>query len=118
MVENSKNNLNNCDKNLEYFAKKLKILRRKKKLTLEQLALKVNVSPNHISKLEAARTNPSFPLISKLSEALGVEIKEFFDFSEFEPAEYYKDKFRKILYNADKTNLKLLYEIYAKIINI
>jgi len=121
MVKNSQKhtNLNNdIDKNLQYFAKKLKSLRSKRKFTLEQLALKAGVSPNHISKLEAAKTNPSFQLISKLSEALGVEIKEFFDFDEFRSIEYYKDKFRKILYSADKANLKLLFEIYTKIANI
>jgi len=68
-----------------------------------------------ISKLEAAKTNPSFPLISKLSDALGVEIKEFFDFDEFRSLEYFKDEFRKILVNSDKNKLMLLLDIYAKI---
>ncbi len=108
-------NINNIDKNLEFFAKKLKSLRKKKKMTLEQLALRVNVSPNHISKLEAAKTNPSFPLISKLSEALGVEIKEFFDFDEFQSLEYFKDRFRKTLVDSDKNKLMLLLDIYTKI---
>lgn len=44
------------------------------------MAEKIGYSTNHISKLESARTNPSFELILKIASALELDLKDFFDF--------------------------------------
>jgi len=61
---------------LNLFARKLKILRQKRELTLEKLAELANLSPNHIAKLEACKSNPSFNSIISLANALNVEVKD------------------------------------------
>ncbi|MBQ7450447.1 helix-turn-helix transcriptional regulator [bacterium] len=105
------------DKNLELFAKKLRKIRKKRGYTLEKLAEMVEVSPNHIQKIEGARTNPSFPLISKLAFALNIELKEFFNFDDLRSKNYIKDEFNKLLKYSDESHLQILYKIHRDLIN-
>ena len=102
---------------LELFAKKLKIIRQKRKYTLEKLAELCELTPNHISKLEAAKSNPSFSTISKLAKSLDVEIKELFVFDDLKDEEYIKDEFIKLIKYSDSKYLKLLYKIHKNLIN-
>lgn len=64
------------------FGKRIAELRTKRKMTQEQLAELIDYSTNHISKLELARTNPSFSIIVKIADALHVDLKDLFDFEE------------------------------------
>lgn len=104
------------DKNLELFAKKLKQIRKKRGFTLEKLAEIVDVSPNHIQKIEGARANPSFSLISKLSQALNIDIKEFFNFDDLQPENFIKDEFLKLIKYSDEKHLQILYKIHCDLI--
>ncbi|MCR5266047.1 MAG: helix-turn-helix domain-containing protein [Cyanobacteria bacterium RUI128] len=67
------------DDKLKQFGKRVAWLRSKKNITQEKLAELIGYSTNHISKLELARTNPSFDLIIKIADALNIEPKELFD---------------------------------------
>lgn len=58
---------------------KIKQLRIKSKLTQEQLATKIGVSPQSISKWETETTMPDITLLPLLSTAFGVTIDELFD---------------------------------------
>ena len=79
------------NKDLMLFAKKLKQIRKQRHLTLEKFSELVDISPNHISKLESARTFPSFQLISRIANALNIDIKELFDFDGDKDEEYLRD---------------------------
>lgn len=65
------------DKNL---GKKLKQLRKKRKLTQEELAEKVRVTPKYIQYLESARRIPSIKLLYKVAKALEVKVRDLFSF--------------------------------------
>ena len=67
------------DEKLKQFGKRVAWLRSKKNITQEKLAELIGYSTNHISKLELARTNPSFDLIIKIADALKIEPKELFE---------------------------------------
>ena len=56
------------DEKLKMFGKRVALLRANRNITQERLAELIGYSPNHISKLESARTNPSFDLIIKIAE--------------------------------------------------
>lgn len=62
------------------FGRKLKEYRKVKKLTQIELAELVNVDDKHISCIENGKSFPSPNLISKLSDALGIEPKDLFEF--------------------------------------
>jgi transcriptional regulator with XRE-family HTH domain len=64
------------------FGKRLRQIRRQKDITQEQLAEAIGVSPTFMSNLERGINGPSFDILQKLTEVLGVPAKEFFDFPE------------------------------------
>lgn len=105
------------ESDLILFSKKLRILRKKRKLTMEKLAELCDLTPNHIAKLEAAKSNPSFFSISKIAKALNVELKELFNFDELKDENFIKDEFEKLIKYSDSEHLSLLYKIHKDIIN-
>jgi len=60
--------------------KQLKIIRKEKGLTQEQLAEKVGIHPTYVGKLEGGKSNLSTLLLFKISRALGVKLSEIFEF--------------------------------------
>ncbi len=52
-------------------------MRRARGLTLDELAEVAAVSPSHLSRLERSQTLPSFPVLAKIADALGVDVNEF-----------------------------------------
>ena len=62
----------------EQFARNLKIIRKSRKLTQEQLAELVDVDFRYISFLENAKSFPSCDLIEKLTKALNITFVELF----------------------------------------
>ncbi|PKO08033.1 MAG: XRE family transcriptional regulator [Chloroflexi bacterium HGW-Chloroflexi-2] len=62
------------------FGKKLLYLRHQINLTQEQLAQKAEISVDFLSLMERGINAPSFETLEKLSLALEVPVKDFFDF--------------------------------------
>jgi transcriptional regulator with XRE-family HTH domain len=58
---------------------KIRALRIKKNLTIQELANRTNVSKGLLSKIENARTLPSLPVFVTLVQSLEVSLKEFFE---------------------------------------
>jgi transcriptional regulator with XRE-family HTH domain len=58
----------------ERVAKRLKILRRRRSLTQEALALKAGLSRTYLARLETARQDPTLSTLTKLAKALGVPV--------------------------------------------
>lgn len=96
---------------LVLLGKRIASLRSQKGLTQEKLAELVNYSPNHISKLESARTNPSFELLVNIANVLDVEFKDLFSFEEYENIDYIKQELKKVIQSSDNKKIKLLYKI-------
>lgn len=66
----------------ETFAKNLKELRKRNKITQEQLAELVNVAPRHISFIETGRSFPSCELLERICNVLHAEYTDFFQTSQ------------------------------------
>lgn len=60
--------------------KKIKYLREKNNFTQEKLAEKCGLSLDYIGKIEVCINKPGLKAIIKIADALGVHIKEIFDF--------------------------------------
>ena len=69
------------------FGKRIKELRKKQKLTQERLAEILDVDSKTISRLEKGYYFTTYENLEKLSKALGVEIKDFFDFKHLKDKE-------------------------------
>lgn len=63
----------------ERFGQKVKLLRKDKGLSQEELAEKSSLNRPYISAIEQGKRNVSLEVMEKLAEALGIEIKEFFE---------------------------------------
>lgn len=62
----------------DHVAQEIRRLRRDRGLTQEELSERANVSQKFLSEMERARANPSLSVMSRVSNALGVSLAEFF----------------------------------------
>ncbi len=102
---------------LRILGRRIADLRNKNNLTQEKLAEITGYTTNHIAKLESARTKPSFELLVSISKAFNIEIKELFNFDEYQQAKYIQFEFNRKLKNLDIKKLKLLYKIMMSILS-
>ncbi len=76
-----KNNImESTNKKLQNFGKNIAKYRKQKKLTQNQLAEQLDITREHLAKIETAKRGISINLLFKLSETLNVPEKVFFDF--------------------------------------
>lgn len=66
---------------------KIKKFRKEQNLTQKELALKANISRSYLADLESDRYNPSIDTLSCISQALSINIKDFFEDEEFSNTE-------------------------------
>lgn len=64
----------------ENFANKLKEIREKKRLTKGQLSSLADIDMSYVGKIERCEKYPNIKTIAKLAVALGVPVKDLFDF--------------------------------------
>lgn len=67
----------------------LKVVRKKKKITQEQLSELVGVSRQSINAIERGKYTPSTVLALKISEIFNTSVNKIF---ELEPSDYQKEK--------------------------
>lgn len=61
---------------------KISFFRRKAEMTQQELAEGIRVAPETISRLETGAFSPSLKTLMKISEVLGVEVMDLFDFQQ------------------------------------
>lgn len=62
------------------FATKLQEIRKAKKMSQGQLSVEAECSKSYIGQIEGGQKFPTIKMIAKLSRALGVHMRELFDF--------------------------------------
>lgn len=100
------------DKELHILGKKIAELRKKRNLTQEKLAELTGYSTNHISKLELARTRPSFELLVGVANALNVDLRELFSCKKEDktPIEF-KQELIKLIHQTKMNKIPIMYKI-------
>jgi len=63
---------------------RISALRKKRNITLEQLAYQSGISKGGLSEIERNMKEPRVYTILKICNGLGISMKDFFDFSELE----------------------------------
>lgn len=63
---------------------KIKLLRMKVSLSQEQLALQAGINKNSLGAIERGQSSPTVETLAKISEALGLELKELVDVSKID----------------------------------
>lgn len=64
----------------EKVGQRIRELRLKQNLSQEKLALKAGVDRTYLAGVESGKRNATITSIDKIVKALGVELKDFFDF--------------------------------------
>lgn len=105
------------EKELVLLGKKIAKLRNQRNMTQEALAEMVERSPNHISKLELATSNPSFELLVKIAKALDVEMHELFMFEEKTRQRKAKEELEKLINSENESTVNLIYKIYCAVMS-
>lgn len=90
----------------------IKRIRKRQHITQENLAELVDRSKNHISKIEQGLTNPPLDLLIEISNALNIQIKELFDFTNHNSNISTEKIKNSICSISNKKNLNLIYNIY------
>jgi transcriptional regulator with XRE-family HTH domain len=70
----------------ELLGARIKELRKACKFSQEELAEMIGVEPQHMSRVESGRSYPSLDRLEKISTALNVPLKDFFEFMHLEDA--------------------------------
>lgn len=84
---------------------RIKELRHKKGLTQEEFSDIINVAPRHVSRIENGVNTPSIEALDRIAAALGVEIKELYNFQHFADENYLKKDISEILNSLNQQEL-------------
>lgn len=95
----------------ELLGARIKELRKRKGITQEQLAEKVDLATRYISLIEVGRSSPSLETIENIASTLEVELKDLFDYMHLDPERVAPKELGKSLEEIDETSRKLLYRI-------
>ena len=68
------------EKVIKALGAKVRELRASKGMSMEQLANAAEMEYKQLSRIERGEVNTSISRVAKLAEALGVDVKELFDF--------------------------------------
>ncbi|MDA8089296.1 MAG: helix-turn-helix transcriptional regulator [Nitrospiraceae bacterium] len=93
---------------------RIKELRRARGFSQMQLAEKVDIDFKHLSRIEVGNSYPSMDTLEKITEMLGCELKDFFEFAP--PKQNPKREIIALLNEADPEKLNLIYKIMRAII--
>lgn len=96
---------------LKLFGKRIKELRKKSGYTQEQLSEKLGLFPKQIGNIETGNCFTTMNNLVKLSEVLGVEIKDLFDFEYLEDREVLIKKINDLISKSSDNDLKNLYRL-------
>ncbi|BCS55620.1 helix-turn-helix domain-containing protein [Geobacter sp. SVR] len=95
----------------ELLGARIKELRKRRGLTQEQLAEKVDLATRYISLIEVGRSSPSLETIENIANTLEVELKDLFDYMHLDPERVAPVELGKSLDEIDEPSRKLLYRI-------
>lgn len=100
----------------ELFGSRIRHLRINKGWTQEYLSERMEISPTYLSSVERGKENPTFDMIVKLSDALGVEMWELFDFGHEKSPKELREAMGKLTKEFDEEKLRLAVRVIRAIV--
>lgn len=90
----------------QLLGERIKELRKSRKMSQEALAEKIDVDPKHVSRIEVGKSYPSLDTLEQIALALGVELKEMFEFAHLHARADLTKDLHLMLKEADDEKLK------------
>ncbi|MFQ5431135.1 MAG: helix-turn-helix domain-containing protein [Nitrospinota bacterium] len=99
------------------FGMRMRELRKARKLSQEQLAVKTGISSKYVSRIETGHHFPSMDILTKLTGALNVEMEDLFKFAhEAKNARELRKSLKELLNRADLETLRLAVKVLRAIV--
>ncbi len=99
--------------NLVMLSQRIQALRKERKLTLQQLALRVGLTRSVLSKVENFRVTPSLPALGRISDGLGVTLSEMVQGLDEKPTLSIVRKSERTRIERDRPDSKFVYHALA-----
>ena len=90
---------------------RIKELRKKKKLTQDELSEKAGITGKYMGMIERGEVNVSVKILENLAEVLGVQVADFFEFENQVSPEEQRERLLEMVKNASDSELKLLFKV-------
>ena len=103
------------DLSKKLFGARIKELREKTGLNQEKLAEMVGMEARHLSRIETGKSFTTIENISKLAQALGVNISSLFEFDHKNEKDLLIKKIDLYLHSADEKQVEIAYKIIKSI---
>lgn len=99
----------------ELLGLRIRELRKSKGLSQDQLSEQIGIDAKHLSRIELGKSFPYMETLEGIAKALGVEIKDLFEFFHMDKSVNVKN-IEKMLEGADEEKLRLIFKIIKAII--
>ena len=100
----------------ELLGGRIKELRKVRGLTQEQLAEQVDLATRYISLIEVGRSSPSLVTMENIARALGVEIKDLFEFAHLQAGGVKVEEIEQLLAGADEEKKRMIMKIVRAVV--
>lgn len=100
----------------ELLGARIKELRKARGLSQNQLSEKIDIDPKHLSRIEVGNSYPSLDTVEKIAKALGVEIKDLFEFVHQVSGKELTENINRLLKESDEEKLRLIFKIIRAVV--
>ena len=94
---------------------RIKELRVNQHLSQDRLSEKVDIDAKHLSRIEVGGSYPSLDTLENIAKALGVELKDIFEFAHLTKSQELKKNITNLIKEADESKLKLILKVIRAI---
>ena len=95
---------------------RIKELRKKRQISQEQLAEKIQIDAKNLSRIEVGRGYPSLDTLEKISVALDVEMRDFFEFQHLDSAASIADSVKAMVNLATEEELRMSFKVIKALV--
>lgn len=95
---------------------KIRELRKNRGLTQEQFAELIGVEQKHVSRLELGKSLPTIERLEKITQTLGVSLRDVFDFNYLEDPMARLCSLEEMMKQLDEEHQKMAYKIFDGIV--
>lgn len=97
---------------------RVQVLRKRKGLSQEELASRIDIDTKSLSRLERGAHYPALETLDRIRVELGVELKDFFDFDGRPSAEELRDFLLRTTSKADYSTLVKMVDAVRVVLNV
>lgn len=100
----------------QLLGKRIRVLRKQRNLSQEQLAEKVGMSSKYLGEIERGQVNFTVDIAERISEALDIELTELFDFQHELDRKSLLKKVNSLIHNASDDELQLIFRLVKTVV--